>query len=315
MTSTRRLFLGAFTAGAVTVAAGAGTASAAGQTEQAEGADQSGQAGQADGDVTYPGEVYARNFRTDGGTTSSFRTVSTGTTTKLHALTVHQAGTAGNGVALNVVSDNPEDSAMYLSGTERSRGTLKILHRGHADASDAGAAAISVYLDTDGVTDASGGTAAQGIFVTHSTGPTRGNLITLRNNGVDDFVVKGSGAVGIGVPIGATPRGRVEIAQRSSLIGLLMQANEDANSRLIEIRDRTGTARLRVLNSGALAAHNAMFGVTSGESYGGGDGVIGIRNATTVPTTDPANGGVLYAEGGALKWRGPSGTVTEIGSA
>ncbi|MEU9851710.1 hyaluronoglucosaminidase [Streptomyces sp. NPDC047974] len=300
MTSTRRLFLGAFTAGAVTVAAGAGTASAA---EQAEG------------DVTYPGEVLARNFRTEGGTTSTFRTVSTTATSKLHALTVHQAGVAGNGVALNVVSDNPNDSAMYLSGTEKSRGTLKILHRGHADASDAGAAAISVYLDTDGVTDESGGTAAQGIFVTHSTGPTKGNLLTLRNNAVDDFVVKGSGAVGIGVAIGATPRGRVEIAQRTSPIGLLMQANEDTGSRLIEIRDRTGTARLRVLNSGALAVHNAMFGVTSGESYGGGDGVIGIRNATTVPASDPTNGGVLYAEGGALKWRGPSGAVTEIGSA
>ncbi|MEV6201932.1 hyaluronoglucosaminidase [Streptomyces sp. NPDC051771] len=300
MTSTRRLFLGAFTAGAVTVAAGAGTASAA---EQAEG------------DVTYPGEVLARNFRTEGGTTSTFRTVSTTATSKLHALTVHQAGAAGNGVALNVVSDNPNDSAMYLSGTEKSRGTLKILHRGHADASDAGAAAISVYLDTDGVTDESGGTAAQGIFVTHSTGPTKGNLLTLRNNAVDDFVVKGSGAVGIGIAIGATPRGRVEIAQRTSPIGLLMQANEDTSSRLVEIRDRTGTAKLRVLNSGALAVHNAMFGVTSGESYGGGDGVIGIRNATTVPTSDPTNGGVLYAEGGALKWRGPSGTVTEIGSA
>ncbi|WP_306326950.1 hyaluronoglucosaminidase [Streptomyces venezuelae] len=300
MTSTRRLFLGAFTAGAVTVAAGPGTASAA---EEAEG------------DVTYPGQVQARNFRTDGGTTSSFKTVSTTATAKLHALTVHQAGVAGNGVALNVVSDNPEDSAMYLSGTERSRGTLKILHRGHADATDGGAAAVSIYLDTDGVTDQSGGTAAQGIYVTHSTGPTKGNLITLRNNGVDDFVVKGSGAVGVGLPIGATPRGRVEIAQRNSLIGLMMQANEDSTSRVVEIRDRTGVAKLRVLNSGTLAAHNAMFGVTSGESYGGGDGVIGIRNATTAPTADPTNGGVLYAEGGALKWRGPSGTVTVIGSA
>ncbi|MGW0118395.1 hyaluronoglucosaminidase [Streptomyces sp. NPDC003327] len=306
MTSTRRLFLGAFTAGAVTVVAGSGTASAAEEAEQA---------GQAEGDVTYPGEVRARNFRTEGGTTSTFRTVSTTATSKLHALTVHQDGVAGDGVALNVTSANPYDSAMYLSGTEKNRGTLKILHRGHADASDAGAAAISVYLDTDGVTDGSGGTAAQGIYVTQSTGPTKGNLLTLRNNGVDDFVVKGSGAVGVGLAIGATPRGRVEIAQRTSLIGLLMQANEDANSRLVEIRDRTGTAKLRVLNSGALAVHNAMFGVTSGEAYGGGDGVIGIRNATTVPTANPANGGVLYAEGGVLKWRGPSGAVTEIGGA
>jgi hypothetical protein len=111
---------------------------------------------------------------------------------------VYQAGVAGDGVALNVTSGNPEDSAMYLSGREKSRGTLKILHRGPADASDGGAAAASVHPGTEGVTDQSGGTAAQGIFVTHNTGPTKGNLITLRNNGVDDCVVKGSGAVGIG---------------------------------------------------------------------------------------------------------------------
>ncbi|GEB62095.1 hyaluronoglucosaminidase [Streptomyces gardneri] len=303
MTSTRRLFLGAFTAGAVTVATGSGTASAAEQ------------AGQAEGDVTYPGEVRARSFKTYDGTTSSFRTVSTTGTVKLHAVTAHQAGVVGDGVALNVVSDNPGDSAMYLSGTEKSHGTLKITHRGHADASDGGAAAISVYLETEGVAPGAGGTAAQGIFLTHTTGPTKGNLITLRNNGVDDFVVKGSGTVGIGVAIGATPRGRVEIAQRDSLIGLLMQANADSASRLVEFRDRAGVAKLRVLNSGALAAHNAMFGVTGGESYGGGDGVIGIRNATAVPTSDPTNGGVLFADGGALKWRGPSGTVTVIASA
>ncbi|MEU9700127.1 hyaluronoglucosaminidase [Streptomyces sp. NPDC047981] len=300
MTSTRRLFLGAFTAGAVTVAAGTATAS---------------EAEAAEGDVTYPGEVAARNFRTDGGTTSSFRTVSTAETWKLHAMTVHQDGVAGNGVALNVVSDNPEDSAMYLSGTEKARGTLKILHRGYQDASDGGAAAVSVYLETEGVTGTPGGTAAQGILVTHTTGPTKGNLVTLRNNGVDDFVVKGSGAVGIGVAIGATPRGRVEIAQRDSAIGLLMQANADSTSRLAEFRDRAGVAKLRVLNSGALAAHNAMFGVTGAESYGGGDGVIGIRNATTAPTSDPTNGGVLFAQNGALKWRGPSGTETVIAPA
>ncbi|MGW0467395.1 hyaluronoglucosaminidase [Streptomyces sp. NPDC003027] len=304
MTSTRRLFLGAFTAGAVTVAAGAGTASAAETGSQAEE------------DVTFAGEVKARNFRTEGGATSTFRTASTATTAKLHALTVVQDGVAGDGVALNVVSHNPDDSAMYLSGTEKARGTLKILHRGYRDASDGGAAAVSVYLETTGAEeDKAGGTAAQGILVTHTTGATKGNLITLRNNAVDDFVVKGSGAVGIGVPIGATPRGRVEIAQRDSVIGLLMQANADPDSRLVELRDRAGVAKVRVLNSGTLAAHNAQFGVAGAESYGGGDGVVGIRNATVPPTTKPSNGGVLFAEGGALKWRGSAGTVTVIAPA
>ena len=59
---------------------------------------------------------------------------------------------------------------------------------------------------------------------------------------------------------------------------------------------------------------NSQFGSTVG-AFGGGDGVIGIRDATTVPTTNPANGGVLYSQAGALKWRGSGGTVTTIAAA
>lgn len=46
--------------------------------------------------------------------------------------------------------------------------------------------------------------------------------------------------------------------------------------------------------------------------FGGGAGVLGIANAATVPSTNPTGGGILYAEAGALKWRGSSGTVTTI---
>lgn len=41
-------------------------------------------------------------------------------------------------------------------------------------------------------------------------------------------------------------------------------------------------------------------------------GVLKLNNATTVPSSDPSGGGYLYSEGGALKWRGSSGTVTII---
>jgi hypothetical protein len=47
-------------------------------------------------------------------------------------------------------------------------------------------------------------------------------------------------------------------------------------------------------------------------SYGGGVGVFGIANARTVPTTNPTGGGVMYTSGGALYYRGSSGTVTTI---
>jgi hypothetical protein len=43
--------------------------------------------------------------------------------------------------------------------------------------------------------------------------------------------------------------------------------------------------------------------------------VIYIANATTVPASNPSGGGVLYVEGGALKYRGSSGTVTTIANA
>ncbi len=56
----------------------------------------------------------------------------------------------------------------------------------------------------------------------------------------------------------------------------------------------------------------ALFGAGS---FGGGVDVVGVKNCATVPTTNPTGGGVLYSEGGALKWRGSSGTVTTIAPA
>jgi len=50
-------------------------------------------------------------------------------------------------------------------------------------------------------------------------------------------------------------------------------------------------------------------------SFGGGGGVLSIANATTVPTSNPTGGGILYVEAGALKFRGSSGTVTTIANA
>jgi hypothetical protein len=50
-------------------------------------------------------------------------------------------------------------------------------------------------------------------------------------------------------------------------------------------------------------------------SLGAGTGVVALANASVAPSTNPTGGGVMYAEGGALKWRGSSGTVTTIAAA
>jgi len=50
-------------------------------------------------------------------------------------------------------------------------------------------------------------------------------------------------------------------------------------------------------------------------SLGGGSGVIGISNATTVPASLPTGGGILYVDTGALKYLGTSGSAQNIVSA
>lgn len=51
------------------------------------------------------------------------------------------------------------------------------------------------------------------------------------------------------------------------------------------------------------------------KQYGGGVKVISMVNATTVPTTNPVGGAILYVENGAWKARGSSGTVTTLAPA
>ena len=74
------------------------------------------------------------------------------------------------------------------------------------------------------------------------------------------------------------------------------------------LRDETaGTDRFYMDGSG-------NFGL-NGLSAGGGVFVCFIANATTLPTTNPSGGGILYVDSGALKYRGSSGTVTTIAPA
>jgi hypothetical protein len=74
----------------------------------------------------------------------------------------------------------------------------------------------------------------------------------------------------------------------------------------IGIGTKTPAAKLDV------AGDIALYG---GAGFGGGDGVLSIKNAATAPTTDPSDGGILYVESGALKFRGSGGTVTTIANA
>lgn len=89
--------------------------------------------------------------------------------------------------------------------------------------------------------------------------------------------------------------------------------NLGSNFRIVRYADDGVTALDAPFYIGRKTANVGLLGVTS--QFGGGTGVIGIKDAVTPPGSNPTGGGVLYSEGGALKWRGSSGTVTVLGAA
>jgi hypothetical protein len=62
-------------------------------------------------------------------------------------------------------------------------------------------------------------------------------------------------------------------------------------------------------------AAGGNIGIRTTSQFGGGQGVMAIANATVAPSVNPAGGGILYVEDGALKYRGSNGTVTVIAPA
>jgi hypothetical protein len=78
------------------------------------------------------------------------------------------------------------------------------------------------------------------------------------------------------------------------------------------------SATLNLYTNSALVASfltDGNVGIGTFDQFGTGTKVIGLANATANPSTNPTGGGVLYADAGALKWRGSSGTVTTIANA
>lgn len=61
----------------------------------------------------------------------------------------------------------------------------------------------------------------------------------------------------------------------------------------------------------AASGNQAIGGVGS---YGGGLGVMFLKDAATVPTTNPTGGGILYSQAGVPKWRDPAGVITTLGA-
>ena len=107
-----------------------------------------------------------------------------------HAAGINYTGTGETSTALNLTSSNQNFTTLGITGYETGHGTIKVSHIG-GEPNDSSAAALSIDL-----TSTSTKTAAQGIFITSTTGGTTGNLMTLRNP-QDIFTVRSTGNVGI----------------------------------------------------------------------------------------------------------------------
>ena len=117
----------------------------------------------------------------------------------------------------------------------------------------------------------------------------------------------------------------------------IQNTNSTATANLTEWQNSTGGTVARVASDGAfltttvtLSAGGGLIAGSGGQtslgvdtgrrvflnagsgSYGGGTAVTFIGNASTIPTSNPTGGGILYVESGALKYRGSSGTITTI---
>lgn len=270
---------------------------------------------------TMTGALNGVSFNVNSGTVRAAFLKTTSDTE--HAVTIYQAatGASAGSVALNVISDKPGDSAMFLTGQPSARGTLKITHLnpGAGATADANASAISIDLQANG----KGGTAAQGIFLTSTDGPTTGNLITLRNNPtptIEEFAVRSDGKTGVRIPLGNTPQGSLEVRQlNTGDVGMVVQGVASATQPIAQFKNSGGTATLEVGSSGAIVTRATAFvtgamqlGSTSSDLGGSSGAVISMKNATTDPTTNPTGGTILYASGGVLKMRDASGNVTNF---
>ena len=143
---------------------------------------------------------------------------------------------------------------------------------------------------------------------------TAGRVWSLENTGTSLTVgYSGLDAVTIAETTGdATFAGKVGIGRSTGSTTATLEVTRGTTGEIFRA-DYATAYRILATEIGVFLGENIGFSTTT--QFGGGSRVIGIANATTAPTTNPINGGVLYVEAGALKYRGSSGTVTTIANA
>jgi len=153
-------------------------------------------------------------------------------------------------------------------------------------------------------------------------GNSTGNSIQYAGNGSDTNVsnyynTKGAGNHTFAFGGGPTPAFRINyvasyanyLTVTPSALGGAVALNAEGSDANINIRNITkGTGYFRWFDA---AGTNLIMDLGR---LGGGTQVMFLANGSA-PSSDPASGGFVYVEAGALKYRGSSGTITTLGNA
>ena len=126
------------------------------------------------------------------------------------------------------------------------------------------------------------------------------------------LVLDSSGTAINAVDRGATSNFAAYLLRTAGVDRWSLQMVNNGTNDLLLSDSAQGTVALLV-ESRATAPNLSLL--TAAKQYGSGAGVVFLPDCTTPPSTNPSGGGVLFAEGGALKWRGSAGTVTTIAPA
>lgn len=107
---------------------------------------------------------------------------------------------------------------------------------------------------------------------------------------------------------GATAGNSPILVTRGTDTNIQMSLDAKGSSGFVFTNTAFASTLFRIEGDGSLA-------IGAAGSFGGGAKVVFLANRTTAPTSNPTGGGILYAESGALKYRGSGGTITTVAAA
>lgn len=187
--------------------------------------------------------------------------------------------------ALAVTGNNINDSTVGIIGYELNRGTIKVSHYRPGTGNDSSASGISIDLKGSG-------TRAQGLYVDSTeTGGTLGNLLRLRNESIDKFVVNYQGNL--------TMAGNIAQGAYGTDSTFTKYGNNTGDQFFV---GTTGAFRVARSASNSEAFRVQVNGDSQGRWLGTSDGRLkwGDGSSNQDVTLRRGAAGILYLEGGIV---------------